>query len=168
MYLWSKKYGPFGKEFPVSEAPTPDDTSGYSNGRGMWNGVPMVDHSTGGRLIYSSSGVHISRINNQGVVKKVRRITDSPTSSDAEGSDKVDCGEVEVVNHSIDHHSRTSNYKPSSKIFQSQVKHVTPRNFQPVLSTIPFSIPPPSPNPSTSRPNLASPMRLSPIPQPRK
>ncbi|MBW0565105.1 hypothetical protein O181_104820 [Austropuccinia psidii MF-1] len=23
-YLWSKKDGPFGKEFPVSEAPTPD------------------------------------------------------------------------------------------------------------------------------------------------
>ncbi|MBW0575373.1 hypothetical protein O181_115088 [Austropuccinia psidii MF-1] len=30
-YLWSKNDGPFGKEFPVSEAPTPDGTSGYSN-----------------------------------------------------------------------------------------------------------------------------------------
>ncbi|MBW0494424.1 hypothetical protein O181_034139 [Austropuccinia psidii MF-1] len=30
-YLWSKKDGPFGKDFPVSEAPTPDGTSGYSN-----------------------------------------------------------------------------------------------------------------------------------------
>ncbi|MBW0579605.1 hypothetical protein O181_119320 [Austropuccinia psidii MF-1] len=30
-YLWSNKDGPFGKEFPVSEAPTPDGTSGYSN-----------------------------------------------------------------------------------------------------------------------------------------
>ncbi|MBW0574784.1 hypothetical protein O181_114499 [Austropuccinia psidii MF-1] len=29
-YLWSKKDGPFGKEFPVSEAPTLDGTSGYS------------------------------------------------------------------------------------------------------------------------------------------
>ncbi|MBW0584527.1 hypothetical protein O181_124242, partial [Austropuccinia psidii MF-1] len=29
-YLWSKKYGAFGKEFPVSEAPTLDGTSGYS------------------------------------------------------------------------------------------------------------------------------------------
>ncbi|MBW0585402.1 hypothetical protein O181_125117 [Austropuccinia psidii MF-1] len=29
-YLWSKKDGTFGKEFPVSEAPTPDATSGYS------------------------------------------------------------------------------------------------------------------------------------------
>ncbi|MBW0512476.1 hypothetical protein O181_052191 [Austropuccinia psidii MF-1] len=29
-YLCSKKDGPFGKEFPVSEAPTLDGTSGYS------------------------------------------------------------------------------------------------------------------------------------------
>ncbi|MBW0589628.1 hypothetical protein O181_129343 [Austropuccinia psidii MF-1] len=29
-YLWSRKDGPFGKEFPVSEAPTPDGTSGFS------------------------------------------------------------------------------------------------------------------------------------------
>ncbi|MBW0568294.1 hypothetical protein O181_108009 [Austropuccinia psidii MF-1] len=29
-YLWSRKYGPFGKEFPVSEAPTLDGTSGFS------------------------------------------------------------------------------------------------------------------------------------------
>ncbi|MBW0539543.1 hypothetical protein O181_079258 [Austropuccinia psidii MF-1] len=29
-YLWSKKHGPFGKELPVSEAPTHDATSGYS------------------------------------------------------------------------------------------------------------------------------------------
>ncbi|MBW0568390.1 hypothetical protein O181_108105 [Austropuccinia psidii MF-1] len=29
-YLWRKTDGPFGKEFPVSEAPTPPATSGYS------------------------------------------------------------------------------------------------------------------------------------------
>ncbi|MBW0570310.1 hypothetical protein O181_110025 [Austropuccinia psidii MF-1] len=29
-YLWSNKDAPFGKEFPVSEAPTPYGTSGYS------------------------------------------------------------------------------------------------------------------------------------------
>ncbi|MBW0569977.1 hypothetical protein O181_109692 [Austropuccinia psidii MF-1] len=29
-YLWSKKDAPFGKEFPVSEVPTLDSTSGYS------------------------------------------------------------------------------------------------------------------------------------------
>ncbi|MBW0573990.1 hypothetical protein O181_113705, partial [Austropuccinia psidii MF-1] len=30
-YLWSRKDGPFGKELPFSEAPTPDGTSGYSH-----------------------------------------------------------------------------------------------------------------------------------------
>ncbi|MBW0502716.1 hypothetical protein O181_042431 [Austropuccinia psidii MF-1] len=30
-YLWSKKDGPFRKEFPVSEGPTPDGTSGSSD-----------------------------------------------------------------------------------------------------------------------------------------
>ncbi|MBW0571684.1 hypothetical protein O181_111399, partial [Austropuccinia psidii MF-1] len=30
-YLWSRKDGPFGKKFPVSEAPTPLGTSGISN-----------------------------------------------------------------------------------------------------------------------------------------
>ncbi|MBW0551973.1 hypothetical protein O181_091688 [Austropuccinia psidii MF-1] len=30
-YLWIRKDGPFGKEFPVSEAPTPDGTSGFSH-----------------------------------------------------------------------------------------------------------------------------------------
>ncbi|MBW0554887.1 hypothetical protein O181_094602 [Austropuccinia psidii MF-1] len=30
-YLWSRKDGPFGKEFPVFEAPTSDGTSGFSN-----------------------------------------------------------------------------------------------------------------------------------------
>ncbi|MBW0523456.1 hypothetical protein O181_063171 [Austropuccinia psidii MF-1] len=29
-YLWSRKDWPFGKEFPVSEAPTPEGTSGFS------------------------------------------------------------------------------------------------------------------------------------------
>ncbi|MBW0575851.1 hypothetical protein O181_115566 [Austropuccinia psidii MF-1] len=29
-HLWSRKDGPFGKEFPISEEPTPDATSGFS------------------------------------------------------------------------------------------------------------------------------------------
>ncbi|MBW0463765.1 hypothetical protein O181_003480 [Austropuccinia psidii MF-1] len=37
-YLWSKKDGPFGKELP-----TPDDTSGYSYCRGMWQDGPMLE-----------------------------------------------------------------------------------------------------------------------------
>ncbi|MBW0473261.1 hypothetical protein O181_012976 [Austropuccinia psidii MF-1] len=51
--------------------------------------------------------------------------------------------------------------------FKSQVIPSTPINFQPVLSTTPSSIPPPSPNPSTARPSLVSEVRPSPIPQPR-
>ncbi|MBW0473614.1 hypothetical protein O181_013329 [Austropuccinia psidii MF-1] len=55
----------------------------------------------------------------------------------------------------------------SKGMFQSQVVPSTPRNFQPVLSTIPSSIPPPSPNPSASRPAIVSPAKPSHIPQPR-
>ncbi|MBW0567310.1 hypothetical protein O181_107025 [Austropuccinia psidii MF-1] len=71
-YLWSRKGGPFGKEFPVSEAPTADGTSGFSHLAGygprdveMWTNVggPI---SVGGRPIYSSSEVPISRINTEG------------------------------------------------------------------------------------------------------
>ncbi|MBW0476796.1 hypothetical protein O181_016511 [Austropuccinia psidii MF-1] len=40
-YLWSKKDGPFGKEFPVTEGPTLDATSGYYDYRGMWQDGPM-------------------------------------------------------------------------------------------------------------------------------
>ncbi|MBW0488992.1 hypothetical protein O181_028707 [Austropuccinia psidii MF-1] len=130
----------FGKEFPVSEAPTPDGTS----------------------------EVPISRIKNQGVVKRIGEISNSPTNPNAEGSDELDDEEVEVVNPSIGHHSSTSPYQPSSKIFQSKVIPSTPRNFQPTLSIIPSSIPPPSPNTSTSRPFLASPLSSSPIPKPRQ
>ncbi|MBW0542708.1 hypothetical protein O181_082423 [Austropuccinia psidii MF-1] len=65
-YLWSKKDGPFGKEFPVSQAPTPHETSGYSACKGMWPDGPMLGGPlpVGGRPIYSSSEVPISSINN--------------------------------------------------------------------------------------------------------
>ncbi|MBW0469498.1 hypothetical protein O181_009213 [Austropuccinia psidii MF-1] len=117
-YLWSKKDGPFGKAFPVSEAPTPDGTSGYSN---------------------CNSEVPISRINTEGVVKRIRQIAASPTNPNAEGSDELD----------------------GEESFQSQLVSSTPRNFQPVLSTIP----PPSKSPCTARPALVSTVRPSPIPQ---
>ncbi|MBW0531043.1 hypothetical protein O181_070758 [Austropuccinia psidii MF-1] len=69
-YSWSKKDGPFGKELPLSEAPTPDATSGYSALTGSrkrdvarWTNVggPLP---VGGRPIYSITEVPISRINN--------------------------------------------------------------------------------------------------------
>ncbi|MBW0503556.1 hypothetical protein O181_043271 [Austropuccinia psidii MF-1] len=60
-YLWSKKDGPFGKEFPVSEAPTPDAISGYSTyaeGSDELDGeeVEAVPHSSGHPV--SSSPAH--------------------------------------------------------------------------------------------------------------
>ncbi|MBW0543889.1 hypothetical protein O181_083604 [Austropuccinia psidii MF-1] len=42
-YLRSKKDGPLGKDLPISEAPTPDCTSGYSNCRGMRQGERMLE-----------------------------------------------------------------------------------------------------------------------------
>ncbi|MBW0503600.1 hypothetical protein O181_043315 [Austropuccinia psidii MF-1] len=88
-----KKDGPFGKEFPVSETPTPDGTPGYSNLNGSrkrdvarWTnfGGPIP---VGGRPIHSCSEVPISRINTEGVVKRITQIDDSPTDPDAEDSD---------------------------------------------------------------------------------
>ncbi|MBW0514536.1 hypothetical protein O181_054251 [Austropuccinia psidii MF-1] len=134
-YLWSKKDGPFGKELPVSEAPTPDGTSGYSNLTGSkhrevarWTNVrgPIT---IGGRPISSISGVPISRINTEGMVKRIRQISDSPTDPDAEGSDELDGEEVEVVLNSDGHQSSTSPSKPPVKRLQSHVIPSTPRNF---------------------------------------
>ncbi|MBW0486363.1 hypothetical protein O181_026078 [Austropuccinia psidii MF-1] len=159
-YLWSKKYEPFGKALPVSEAPTPDDTSGYSNLTGsrqrdvaMWTNVggPI---QVCGRPIYSSSEVPISRINTKGVVKRGRQIYDSPPDPDAEVSDEVDGEEVEVVHNSIGHQSSTSPSHPPSKKFQSHIIPSTPRTFQPTLATLPTSLPPSLTSSSTARPAL--------------
>ncbi|MBW0540422.1 hypothetical protein O181_080137 [Austropuccinia psidii MF-1] len=152
-YLWSRKDGPFGKEFQVSEAPTPDQTSGFSQ--------------FGGRPIYSSSEVPISRINTEGVVKTIRRIADSPTDPDAEGSDEFDGEEFEVVPHLVGHPSSTSSAQPLSNRFQSQVSSSTPRAFQPVLASIPTTIPPASTSTSHARPALNPAVRPLPSQQPR-
>ncbi|MBW0464849.1 hypothetical protein O181_004564 [Austropuccinia psidii MF-1] len=117
-YLWRKKDEPFGKEFPVSEGPTPDGTSGYSD------------------------SVPISRINTEGVVKRIRRISDSPPDPNAKGSYQLDGEEVEVVDNPVGHQSSTSPSQPPAKIFQSRLIPSTPRNFQPTLTTIPTSLPP--------------------------
>ncbi|MBW0469145.1 hypothetical protein O181_008860 [Austropuccinia psidii MF-1] len=118
-YLWSKKDGPFEKELPVSEAPTPNGTSGHSNWKpcgllsliqflflvlvtgSRWRAVERWTN-VGGSIYF------ISRINNQGIVKRIRNISDSPTTLDVEGSYQLDSEEVEVVNPSIRHHSSTS------------------------------------------------------------
>ncbi|MBW0549030.1 hypothetical protein O181_088745 [Austropuccinia psidii MF-1] len=141
-YLWSRKDGPFGKEFPVSEAPTPDGTSGFSQ-------------------------FPISRINTEGVVKGIRRIADSPTNPYAEGSDELDGEEVVVVPHSVGHPSSNSSAQPLANRFQIQVIPSTPRTFQPVFASIPTTIPPSSPSTSFSRPALNPEVRPSPSQQPR-
>ncbi|MBW0584682.1 hypothetical protein O181_124397 [Austropuccinia psidii MF-1] len=117
-YLWSKKDGPFGKEFPVSQAPTPHATSGYSALTGSrqrdvarWTNVggPLP---VGGRPIYSSSEVPISSINNEGVVKQIRRIANYPPNPYAEGSDELDGEEVDMVPHSAGHPVNSSPSHP--------------------------------------------------------
>ncbi|MBW0491544.1 hypothetical protein O181_031259 [Austropuccinia psidii MF-1] len=155
-HLWSRKDGPFGQEFPISEEPTPDVTSGFSQFTGSrqrdvarWTSVggPIP---VGGRPIYSSSEVPISRTNTEGVVKvvkRVRRIVDSPTDPDAEGSDEFDGEEVQVVPHSI---SKPSNSQSSS-------------TFQPILASVPTTLPPPSPSTSHARPSLNPAVRPSPV-----
>ncbi|MBW0470325.1 hypothetical protein O181_010040 [Austropuccinia psidii MF-1] len=145
-YLWSKKDGPFRKEFPVSEGPTPD---------------------VGSRPIHSSSAVLICRINTQGLVKQIRRIADSPPDPDAEGSDELDGEEVELVDNPVGHQSSTSPSQPPSERFQSHLIPSTPRNFQPTLATIPTSLPHASPSSSNTRPAILPEVRPSPIQQSR-
>ncbi|MBW0506056.1 hypothetical protein O181_045771 [Austropuccinia psidii MF-1] len=121
----------------------------------------------GGRPIYSSSEFPIFRINNEGIVKRIRQIANSPPDPDAEGSDELYGAEVEVFPHSAGHQSNSSPSQPPSKRFQSQGIPSTPRNFQPTLATIPTSIPPPSPHSSHTRPALNPAVRPSPIQQSR-
>ncbi|MBW0492392.1 hypothetical protein O181_032107 [Austropuccinia psidii MF-1] len=81
-FLWSKKDGPFGKEFPVSEAPTPDVTCSRKRDVARWTNVggPIPVR---GRPIHSSSEVPTSRINTECAMKIIRRIASSPPDPDA-------------------------------------------------------------------------------------
>ncbi|MBW0568255.1 hypothetical protein O181_107970, partial [Austropuccinia psidii MF-1] len=121
----------------------------------------------GGRPIYSSSAVPISRINTEGSVKRIRRIADYPPDLDALGSDELEGEEVEVVNNPVGHQSSTSPSQPPSKRFQSHLIPSTPRNFQPTLATIPTSLPPASPSSSHTRPAIIPAVTPSPIQQSR-
>ncbi|MBW0528087.1 hypothetical protein O181_067802 [Austropuccinia psidii MF-1] len=86
-------------------------------------GVPIP---VGGRPIYSSSEVPISRINTDSLVKQIRRISDSPPDPDAEGSDELDGEEVEVVPHLVGHQSSTSSSQPLVNRFHSHIIPSTP------------------------------------------
>ncbi|MBW0507962.1 hypothetical protein O181_047677 [Austropuccinia psidii MF-1] len=100
----------------------------------------------GGRPIYSSSAVPISRIKNEGLVRQIRRITNSAPDPDSEGSDELDGENVDVVNNTFGHQSSTSPSQPPAKRFQSGHIPSTHRSFQPTLATIPTSLPPASPS----------------------
>ncbi|MBW0473291.1 hypothetical protein O181_013006 [Austropuccinia psidii MF-1] len=138
-YLWSKKDGPFGKEFPVSEAPTLHGTSGYSA-------------LTGSRQRDVARWTNVGR---------------SIPAGDAESSDELDGEEVEVIPHSDGHPSNSSPSQPPAKRFQSQVIPSTPQNFHPTLATIPTSIPVASPHSSHTRPVLNPEVGPSPVKQSR-
>ncbi|MBW0487886.1 hypothetical protein O181_027601 [Austropuccinia psidii MF-1] len=120
----------------------------------------------GGRPIYSSSEVPISRINTAGVVKRIRRIAYSPPDPNAEGSDELDGEEVEVVNP-VGQQSSTSPSQPPAKGFQSHLIPSTPRNLQPTLAEIPTYLPHSSPSSSYTRPAINPEVRPSPIQQSR-
>ncbi|MBW0479908.1 hypothetical protein O181_019623 [Austropuccinia psidii MF-1] len=92
-----------------------------------WNNVggPIP---AGGRPIYSSSDIPISRINTEGIVKMIRQIADFPLAPDAEGSDEFDCEEAEVIPHSAGQPSDDSPSQPPAKRFQSQVIFSTPKD----------------------------------------
>ncbi|MBW0477259.1 hypothetical protein O181_016974 [Austropuccinia psidii MF-1] len=99
-----------------------------------------------GRPIYSILEVPMSRIKIQGIVKRIRRISDLPTNPDGK--------EVEVLDKKIGQ----TNAPP--EFFQTHILPSTPKNFYPRLSTCPSSIHQSSPHPSIARlPALASPMR---------
>ncbi|MBW0501310.1 hypothetical protein O181_041025 [Austropuccinia psidii MF-1] len=114
-----------------------------------------------GRPIYSSSGVPISRINTEGIVKRIRQIGNYPPDPDSEGSDELDGEEVEVVPNSAGHPSNTSPSQTPSKRFQSQVIPSTPRTSQPTLATIT----PASPHSSHTGTSMNPAVRPSPIQQ---
>ncbi|MBW0571014.1 hypothetical protein O181_110729 [Austropuccinia psidii MF-1] len=97
----------------------------------------------GGRPIYSSSEVPISRVNTDDVLKRIRRIADSPPDPDVEGSVELDGEEVEVGPHSVGHPSSTSSSQPLANRFHGHIIPSTPRTFQPTLAAIPTSLPMP-------------------------
>ncbi|MBW0584104.1 hypothetical protein O181_123819 [Austropuccinia psidii MF-1] len=117
-----------------------------------------------------TSAVPISRINTEGVVKRIRRTSDSPPDLDAEGSDEFDGDKVEVVDDPVGQQSSTSPSQPPAKRFQIGLISSTSRNFQPTLSAIPTSLPHSSPSSSHTRPAINPAGRPSPFnsPEPHK
>ncbi|MBW0475615.1 hypothetical protein O181_015330 [Austropuccinia psidii MF-1] len=89
--------------------------------------------------------------------------TPDGTSGYSNCGNELEGEEVEVVHNSAGHQSSTSPSHPPSKRFQSQIIPSTPRTSQPILLTIPISLPPASPSSFTTRPALIPAPRPSPI-----
>ncbi|MBW0479423.1 hypothetical protein O181_019138 [Austropuccinia psidii MF-1] len=117
--------------------------------------IPVV-----GRPIYS-------RINTEGVVKRIRRIADSPPDPDSEGSDELDGEEDEVVPHLVGHQPSSPSSQPLANRVQSHIIPSTPKTFQPTLATVPTFLPPTPTISSHSRPALTQAVKPSPIQQAR-
>ncbi|MBW0565798.1 hypothetical protein O181_105513 [Austropuccinia psidii MF-1] len=96
--------------------------------------------------IYSSSEVPISRINTEGIVKRIRQMP---------------------IHHLIKMLKVVMSWMPPAKRFQSQFIPSTPRDFQPTIATVPTTIPPASPHSSHTRPALNPEVRPSPVQQSR-
>ncbi|MBW0559811.1 hypothetical protein O181_099526, partial [Austropuccinia psidii MF-1] len=120
--------------------------------------------NVGGSIPVGGTPIY-SRTNTEGLVKRIRRISNSPPDPDAEVSDELDGEEAEVVNNLVGHQSRTSPSQPPSKRFQSRLIPSTPRNFQPTLAPIPTSLPHSSPSSSHTRPAINPEVRPFPIQQ---
>ncbi|MBW0473669.1 hypothetical protein O181_013384 [Austropuccinia psidii MF-1] len=100
----------------------------------------------GGRPINSRPAVQISRINTECVVKRIRRISNSPPDPDSEGSDELDA---------------------SFKNILKGPYYQYPRDVQPTLVAIPTFLPPASPGSSHTWPAINQAVRPSPIQQSR-
>ncbi|MBW0553955.1 hypothetical protein O181_093670 [Austropuccinia psidii MF-1] len=140
-YLWSKKDGPLGKNSWFLRAlllmllrdNLIRDVERWTNVGGSI--------SVGGRLIYSSSAVPISRINPEGVVKRIRRIFDSPSDLDSEGSDKLSGEEItklfeatkdswdqgdDIINVEVDHNDKERLHTETPKLLNETIHDETP------------------------------------------
>ncbi|MBW0571533.1 hypothetical protein O181_111248 [Austropuccinia psidii MF-1] len=126
---------------------------------------PYWEESFKPRAVLMYSEVPNARINNEGIVKRIRGISNSPPDPNAEGSDQLYGEEAEVILSSAGHPSNSFPSQPPANRFESQIIPSTPRNFQHTLATIPTSILNASPHSSHTRPALNPEVRPSPIQQ---
>ncbi|MBW0479971.1 hypothetical protein O181_019686 [Austropuccinia psidii MF-1] len=135
----------------------------YSQLGSLW---PMP--SSGFFSIPGPSSATTAMINNQGIAKSIIRIPDSPTNPYGEVSDEPHGEEFEVVDQSIGQLQNSSPSHSPSRTSQSEIIPSTATSFQSILASASSSVHQSSPHSSATRPSaLASPMRPTPVLQPR-